>query len=90
MTNPSGTAFLIETFSSAGVDHNSPTTYFRFNHNRNTTMNVLYVDGHVGSVTAKQILPGNLSNPNDVSQWTQGFSPFWFGQDGATAQVAVN
>jgi prepilin-type N-terminal cleavage/methylation domain-containing protein/prepilin-type processing-associated H-X9-DG protein len=90
VTSPSGAAFLLETYSSAGVGYNSPTYYFRFNHNRNTSMNVLYVDGHVASVTAQQILPGNPSNPGDSSQWTQGFSPFWFGQDGATGQISIN
>jgi prepilin-type N-terminal cleavage/methylation domain-containing protein/prepilin-type processing-associated H-X9-DG protein len=54
VSSPSGTAFLVETFSSAGVGYNTPTTYFRFNHNRNTAMNVLYVDGHVAQVTAQQ------------------------------------
>jgi len=88
ITSSASTAFLFETASSAGVGYNSPTYYFRFNHQRNTAMNVLFVDGHVESKTAHEILPGGAS-PNDMTQWPQGFTSLWFGQDGQTGPIIV-
>jgi prepilin-type N-terminal cleavage/methylation domain-containing protein/prepilin-type processing-associated H-X9-DG protein len=85
VTTPANVALLLETWSSAGLDHRTETDYFRFNHIKNTAMNVLFLDGHVESMTPKQILPGEPFT--DTTQWPQGFSPFWFGQEGATDQL---
>jgi prepilin-type processing-associated H-X9-DG protein/prepilin-type N-terminal cleavage/methylation domain-containing protein len=88
VTNSSATAFLLETYSPAAIDYLTPSDYFRFNHNKNTSMNVLFVDGHVESKTPKEILPSD-SNPNDPTQWPQGFTALWFGQDGATTSIII-
>jgi prepilin-type N-terminal cleavage/methylation domain-containing protein/prepilin-type processing-associated H-X9-DG protein len=85
VTASAKTALLLETWSSAGLDHRTPTDYFRFNHIKNTAMNVLFLDGHVESMTPKQILPGQPFT--DTTQWPEGFSAFWFGQEGAIDQL---
>ena len=48
-------------------------------------MNVLFLDGHVESKTPKEFLSAGLAT--DPTQWPQGFSAFWFGQEGATDQL---
>ena len=88
VTNSAATAFLLETGSEGGMGYNSPSNYFRFSHNQNTQTNVLYVDGHVEAKAPQEILPSD-TNPNDVTQWPQGFTSFWFGQPGATTPVVI-
>jgi prepilin-type processing-associated H-X9-DG protein len=80
---------MLETFSSAGLANSTETDYFRFSHNGNTKMNVLYIDGHVASVTPQQILPGS-SNAEDTTKWPSGYSAFWFGQNNATQQILID
>jgi prepilin-type processing-associated H-X9-DG protein len=85
--NSAGLAFMLETASPATLGYNTDDlAFYRFNHIQNTAMNVLFLDGHVDSMTAKQFLPNQL-NVNDTTQWPQGFGAFWFGQDGATEQL---
>ena len=42
-------------------------------------MNVLFMDGHIETVAASEMLP--------TSQWTSGLRAFWFGQDSAADQM---
>jgi hypothetical protein len=42
-------------------------------------MNILFMDGHVESLTAAQMLP--------VSQWTSTLRGLWFGSDNAPDQM---
>lgn len=85
VTASANTALLLETFSSAGLGYNSPTEFFRFSHVKNTSMNVLFLDGHVEAMTPKQFMPGNPTS--DTRQWPHGYSAFWFGQEGALDQL---
>jgi prepilin-type N-terminal cleavage/methylation domain-containing protein/prepilin-type processing-associated H-X9-DG protein len=71
--------FLFETRELATQGYDQPVTNFRFNHQGNTAMNVLMLDGHVEPKTAADIFPG--------SNWTSQARTFWFGQDTATSQL---
>jgi prepilin-type N-terminal cleavage/methylation domain-containing protein/prepilin-type processing-associated H-X9-DG protein len=71
--------FLHETGESAAQEYNSLPGSFRFNHRGNTAMNLLFMDGHVDSLTASEMLP--------ASQWTSSKRAFWFGSDGAPDQM---
>jgi prepilin-type processing-associated H-X9-DG protein/prepilin-type N-terminal cleavage/methylation domain-containing protein len=88
ITSSSATGFLFETNSSAGVGYNTPTEFFRFDHVNKTSMNILFVDGHVEAKAAKEVLPGG-AGPGDTSGWPQGFTSLWFGQDGAVNPIIV-
>ncbi len=85
--NPSGCMAMCETAESALLGYNTPSYYFRYQHNRNTTMNVLYLDGHVERKTAVQMLPQGL--PDDTTQWPTGFRAFWFGNDSVSGPIYV-
>ena len=71
--------FLHETGENAAQEFNSLPGSFRFNHRRNTAMNVLFMDGHIETVAASEMLP--------TSQWTSSLRAFWFGQDTAASQM---
>lgn len=77
VTQPTEFMILHETQEAALQGDNTPNYFFRFNHQHNTAMNVLFLDGHVESRTAKQILPTTLTDP---TQWQTGFRSFWFGR----------
>ena len=79
VTNSSSFMFLFETQQDAMQGYSSPVNYFRFNHQGNTAMNVLFMDDHVDTRTASQMFP----NP----QWTSDLRAFWFGQDTAVSQL---
>jgi prepilin-type processing-associated H-X9-DG protein len=71
--------FLFETRELATQGYDQPVTNFRFNHQGNTAMNVLMLDGHVETRTAAEMIPG--------SNWTSQIRAFWFGQDTAVSQL---
>jgi prepilin-type N-terminal cleavage/methylation domain-containing protein/prepilin-type processing-associated H-X9-DG protein len=71
--------FLFETNEDALQTYGQPSNYFRFNHRGNTAMNVLFLDGHVDSLTFSQMFPN--------SQWTSDLRSLWFGSDTATSQL---
>jgi prepilin-type N-terminal cleavage/methylation domain-containing protein/prepilin-type processing-associated H-X9-DG protein len=77
--NSSGFMFLHETGEAAAQDYRDLPGSFRFNHRRNTAMNVLFMDGHIETVAASEMLP--------ISQWTSRLRAFWFGQDSAPDQM---
>jgi prepilin-type processing-associated H-X9-DG protein len=71
--------FLFETSELATQGYDSPATDFRYNHQGNTAMNVLMIDGHVESRKASEMFRG--------ANWTSQLRAFWFGQDNATSQL---
>ncbi len=73
--------FLFETGQDGLQVYSQPTNYFRFNHLHNTAMNVLFMDGHVDTRTANQMLP-SATNP-----WTADLRALWFGQADAISQL---
>ena len=74
-----GFMFLHETGEDASQEYNSLPGSFRFNHRKNKAMNILFMDGHVESMTAVQMLP--------VSQWTSDLRGLWFGSANAPDQM---
>src|SRR5579872_6606511 len=86
---PAAAAILVETNSPAAVEHSIDPFYLRFNHIKNTAMNVLFVDGHVESRTQKEMMSADTANADDLAAWPPGFSDFWFGVGGATGPVYV-
>ena len=74
-----GFMFLHETGEAAAQEFNSLPGSFRFNHRGNTAMNILFMDGHIETVAASEMLP--------ISQWTASLRALWFGQDTAPEQM---
>jgi prepilin-type processing-associated H-X9-DG protein len=85
VTNSAGFMVLHETNSEGADTYGTQAEYFRFNHNHNTVMNVLFMDGHVETRAPLQMLAGTPAS--DPTQWPEGFASFWFGQPGATGQI---
>jgi len=79
VTHSSSFMFLFETREDATQGHDAPANYFRFNHQGNTAMNVLMMDGHVDTKKSAEIFPN--------SQWTSDLRALWFGQETAVSQL---
>jgi prepilin-type processing-associated H-X9-DG protein len=76
-------AFMLlhETNEDGAQAFDNSTNWFRFSHQHNTVMNVLFLDGHVDTRTASQMLPSSASS------WTADMRTFWFGTPDATQQL---
>jgi prepilin-type N-terminal cleavage/methylation domain-containing protein/prepilin-type processing-associated H-X9-DG protein len=83
----SNCALFLETDESAALSYRTPASYFRFQHQRKTAMNIVFVDGHVESRFRKDTLPG--SPATDPAQWPVGFRDFWFGRGDVNDQVLL-
>jgi len=80
VTQSASFMFLHETNELGGQTYNDPTNYFRFNHQGNTAMNVLYLDGHVDTRKVGEILPPGPTLSSNLRA-------FWFGRPDATSQL---
>lgn len=81
--------YLVETTQQALLGHNSTRSSFRFDHQQRKAMNILFADGHVGSLRANEFL-GDATNPTDITKWPSGLSTYWFGKPGLTGQQVFN
>jgi prepilin-type processing-associated H-X9-DG protein len=79
--NSSAFMLLHETNEDGAQAYSNPTNWFRFSHQHNTAMNVLFLDGHVDTRTTAEILPSS------TSPWTANMRSFWFGTPDATQQL---
>jgi prepilin-type N-terminal cleavage/methylation domain-containing protein/prepilin-type processing-associated H-X9-DG protein len=73
--------FLHETNEDGAQTYDASTNWFRFSHQRNTAMNVLFMDGHVDTRTAAEILPSS------AHPMTADMRAFWFGQPDVSSQM---
>ena len=80
VTDPTNCAEMMETASTPFQGYNSTYTFFRFDHRNRTAQNVLFMDGHVQTMTAKQFLTPPGVNPDDEAYRPPGFHSFWFGR----------
>jgi len=67
---PASFMFLHETGQDGTQAYSTPANWFPFSHQHNTAMNVLFMDGHVDTRTAVEMLP-NGTNP-----WTDNLRDF--------------
>jgi prepilin-type processing-associated H-X9-DG protein len=71
---------MAETYYSPLQGYNSTVGFFRWDHVNKTSMNVLFLDGHVESKTQKEIITPDGVNPDDERYRPPGYHSFWFGR----------
>jgi prepilin-type processing-associated H-X9-DG protein len=86
-----GACYLLEAGTSAALGYSTytagPGPWLRYDHAGRKKMNCLFVDGHVASLTAKEV-QGGVPHTN-MSLWPPGFRSFWFGQPSADGPIEV-
>jgi prepilin-type N-terminal cleavage/methylation domain-containing protein/prepilin-type processing-associated H-X9-DG protein len=74
--------FMVETNQYALLAYNSLQGSFRFDHAKNTQMNILFADGHAEPKRRQEFLP-NKPDLDDTTGWPNGFRFAWFGKGDA-------
>jgi prepilin-type processing-associated H-X9-DG protein/prepilin-type N-terminal cleavage/methylation domain-containing protein len=83
VTDPCGFMILAECASSPLGGYNSVSWNWRFDHRHGTSMNILFLDGHVDTMTANQFLTPPGVDPDLEQYRPMGFHSFWFGRPDA-------
>jgi prepilin-type N-terminal cleavage/methylation domain-containing protein/prepilin-type processing-associated H-X9-DG protein len=82
VTDPANYCVMLETQSAAYQGYNSPNDLFRYDHRNRTAQNVLFLDGHVDTLTQNQFRTPD--GDYDLEQYRPpGFHSFWFGRPDA-------
>ena len=79
--DPTRTIFMGETQNAFMLGYNSSPRekFYRFDHGRNDTMNLLFCDGHAEGLKSKDFLPQSTP-PGLQSGWPAGLRQSWFGR----------
>lgn len=82
--NSAEAMFFMETAISAALNPASPANQFRFDHQKRSSMNILFADGHADIRSKEKVLPAVWT---DNTTWHKDFRSFWFGAPDRSAAL---